>query len=118
MVGIEPTTYGLRNRWVARLAGLLISWINTPTRKAIAMTVEQILFDLGNIEPKKPISKAGLYKMFRKFKIKPLTHDIRPAHYPSDTPLRIRLRVGLLPARGATVKTVKLAGVRVSKSRP
>jgi len=81
------------------------------------MTVEQILFDLGTIEPKKPISKAGLYKMFRKFKIKPLTHDIRPAHYAAETPRILRIKVGLLNPRDVRNGGVKLAKLSRSKSR-
>jgi hypothetical protein len=58
------------------------------------MTVEEIRREL---KPVKPISRERLYFYFRKFKIKPLSGKIRlkPAQYPADTPLRIKLKLGL-----------------------
>lgn len=81
------------------------------------MTVEQILFDFANNDPKKPVTRVTLYNYLRKFKIKPTSRNIHPVHYPADTPTRIRMKLGLLPARGAKFPTVKLAGARGTKSR-
>jgi len=79
------------------------------------MTVQQILLDLDTVEPIKPMTKQGLYKMFKKFKIVPQTHGIRPVHYPDNTARVLRIKVGLISPRDARNGGVKLAKIPLRK---
>ena len=91
MSGIEPPTYGLRNRKVKK--------------ERLQMTIEQIRREL---KPVKPLSRERLYFYFRKFKIKRLGMRQVPAHYPQDTTQRILFKLGLVNGKlKLTPKTSK-----------
>jgi hypothetical protein len=77
------------------------------------MTVEQIIHQL---KPEKPISRETFYQYARRFKIKPLGIRQRPQLYPADTVVRLKLKLGLIPAGKVTV-TPKLTSKITSKNR-